>query len=108
MLYQLSYASVCVATSLEEVRSARRGLMFRGHSRAITLKRIAHVGGKKRPVFHMCDSLADEGDVGFHRDDSAVESHLKELADSFPSVFAVVQRALVDVHSNELIGERGI
>ena len=50
----------------------------------------------------------DERDLGSHGDDPAVESHLEEFADGFAAVFAVVQGALVDVHADKLIGQRGI
>ena len=52
--------------------------------------------------------LAYEIDVGAMRDDSAVEANVQKLLDRFSAVWAVVERAVVDVHSDEAVGKGGI
>ena len=42
------------------------------------------------------------------RNDAAVEAHVEEFLDGFSAVLAVVERALVDVHADEAVGEGGI
>ena len=42
------------------------------------------------------------------RNDAAIVAHIEQLADGFAAVFAVVERALVDVHADEVVGERGV
>ena len=49
--------------------------------------------------------LADEVNIGFDRDDAAIVAHLKELMDGFTAVFAVVQCALINVHTDEAVGQ---
>src|ERR1700751_991662 len=52
-----------------------------------------------------CRPSADEVDVDGMWDDSALVAEREEFADGFASVVAVVQGALVDVHSDEFVGE---
>jgi hypothetical protein len=52
--------------------------------------------------------LADEVDVGFHGDDTAIVAHVEELFDGFAAVVAVVESALVDVHADEAVGHGGV
>jgi len=51
---------------------------------------------------------ADEVDVGFVGNDSALVAHIEELADGFAAVVAVVDGAVVDVHADEAVGHRGV
>src|ERR1700755_2477827 len=52
--------------------------------------------------------LSCEIDVGAVRDDAAVEAHVQKLLDRFSAVWTVIERALVDVHSDEAVGKGGI
>src|ERR1700747_2149745 len=53
-------------------------------------------------------ALTYEVDVGSMGDDSAVEAHVQNSLNCFTPVRSVVERALVDVHSDEAVGKRGI
>ena len=63
------------------------------------------MASRKRPPN---DSSVDEIDRCPGGNDAAVVPHLKQLADGFAAVFTVVQGAVVDVHADELVGERGV
>ena len=51
---------------------------------------------------------AHEVDLCAMRDDAAVEAHVQDLADSLLPIWSVVKGALVDVHSDEAIGQGGV
>ena len=109
MLYQLSYASATAAASLGEGNRAMRpgGARPANHRRLEedSTGRTVESGPRSRSCRR---ALTDEVDLGFVRDDAALEAHLQQLADGFAAVFAVVQGALVDVHADKLVGERGV
>ena len=52
--------------------------------------------------------LADEVDLRAVWDDAPVIAHLEEFLDGFAAVWAVVECALVDVHADKAVGERGV
>jgi hypothetical protein len=52
--------------------------------------------------------LANEVDICLERNDAALIAHVEQLLDGNPAVVAVVDGALVDVHADEAIGERGV
>src|SRR6202022_3554642 len=56
------------------------------------------------PARKVCAS-ADEVDVGAVGNDASVEAHGEKLLNGFSAVGAVVECALVDVHSDEAIGQ---
>src|ERR1700733_14593822 len=57
-----------------------------------------------------CDlaGLADEVYVGAVGDDAAIVAHGEQLANGVLAVFAVVEGALVDVHTDEAVGQGGV
>ena len=52
--------------------------------------------------------LSREIDSGFLRDDSRLVAHVQQAADGFSSVGAVIEGALVDVHTDEFVREWGV
>src|ERR1700716_3814589 len=59
------------------------------------------------PASKNCAS-ADEVDIRAVGNDASVEAHGKKLLNGFSAVGAVVERALVYVHSDEAISQRGV
>src|SRR5260370_41948241 len=62
---------------------------------------------KVSPARKICAS-ADEVDVGAVGNDAAVEAHVQKPLDGISAVWTVVERALVDVHSDEAVGQRRV
>ena len=94
-----------------------------GRTQSVDLLKITQLAAQSRPAsceldesicavqacFNVCYlvGLADEVNVGAMGDDAAIVAHGEQLTNGVFAVFAVVEGALVDVHADEAIGERG-
>src|ERR1700679_752185 len=49
--------------------------------------------------------LANKIDIGAMRNDAPIVAHVEQLSDGHFAVFAIVQSALIHIHTNEAVGE---
>jgi hypothetical protein len=86
MLYQLSYASACVATSGGEERSGYSS-RIKLLSHTITMKIIAQFVALRHP---RNKRSTNELNIRFHRNNAALEAHIQQLANRIPAIFSIV------------------